>query len=326
MWAARWVYLPLSRLGALWANWAASVGRCPILFLVVNRPARRRPCAECVSALQAQGGNGQRALGLLLDAAHVLNRPAEFRAPYEVAQSCLRGALDSVLSIAGEDFPGLRSATRAVSEAAGAVADAWRQQGRVGAGELDVLVGAIEELRAEQAERGGFRTRQIGHLVAAQTRQEMGLAETEAARSWSAFYSSASGVLHGSSSGADEARRQFEDVMAAMEQLFLGLPERADRLRELGRLEVPVQQDADEVARMTDPRAGMYFFSAAVSGRWLGLLPLYRLLPRRAAGRPRPICGGCWRRSRSGCVPGWRGIWTRSVRTGLVRCCRWSPW
>ncbi|RZB13607.1 hypothetical protein StrepF001_43170 [Streptomyces sp. F001] len=140
-------------------------------------------------------------------------------------------------------------------------------------------MGAVEELRAEQAERGGFRTRQIGHLVAAQTRQEMGLAQTEAARSWGAFYSSASGVLHGSSSGADEARRQFEDVTAAMEQLFLGLPERADRLRELARLEVPVQQDADEVARMTDPRAGMYFFSAAVSGRWLGLLPLYRLLP-----------------------------------------------
>lgn len=204
---------------------------------MVNRPARRRPCTELVSALQAQGSNRQRALGLLLDAAHVLNRLAEFRAPYEVAQSCLRVRWTAFLSIAGEDFPGLRSATRAVSEAAGAVADAWRQPGGVGAGELDVLVGAVEELRAEQAERGGFRTRQIGHLVAVQTRQEMGLAETEAARSWSAFYSSASGVLHGSSSGADEALRQFEDVTAAMEQLFLGLPERADRLRELARLE-----------------------------------------------------------------------------------------
>ncbi|MCC9711840.1 hypothetical protein E4N62_45505 [Streptomyces sp. MNU76] len=149
----------------------------------------------------------------------------------------------------------------------------------MGDGEMDVLVGAVEELRAEQAERGGFRTRQIGHLVAEQTRQEMGLAETEAARSWSAFYSTASGVLHGSSSGADEARRQFDDVTAAMEQLFLGLPERADRLRELARLEVPVEQDAVEVARMTDPRAGVYFFRAAESTRWLELLPLYRLLP-----------------------------------------------
>ncbi|MFJ7424174.1 hypothetical protein ACIQXD_37155 [Streptomyces uncialis] len=115
-------------------------------------------------------------------------------------------------------------------------------------------------MRAEQANRGRFRTRQIGHLVLEQTRQEMGLAETEAARRWSAFYSATSGVLHGSGSGADEVRRQFGDVTAAMEDLFLGLPERAERLWELARLDAPVQQDADEVSRMTDPRAGVYFF------------------------------------------------------------------
>ncbi|WP_030933722.1 hypothetical protein [Streptomyces sp. NRRL B-24720] len=235
--------------------------------------------SELVSALQAQGAHGQRALSLLLDAAQIMNAPAGFQAPYEVAQSCLRGALDSVLKIAGEDFPGVRSATEAVSKAAGAVVDAWRHHGEVEAGDLVVLVSAVDQLRAEQANRGGFRTRQIGHLVLEQTRQEMGLAETEAARSWSAFYSAASSVLHGSGSGADEARRQFDDVTAAMEQLFLGLPERADRLRELARLGAPVEQDADEVARMTDPRAGVYFFQAAVSGRWLDLLPLSRLLP-----------------------------------------------
>ncbi|MEU6071059.1 hypothetical protein ABZ864_43110 [Streptomyces sp. NPDC047082] len=249
-----------------------------------SRPAEP-PQAACVvrpelaSALEAQGNNGQRALSLLLDAAQILNSPTQFRAPYEVAQSCLRNALDSVLSIAGEDFPGLRSATRAVTEAAGSVADAWSEQREVAAADLDVLAAALVELRAEQANRGGFRTRQVGRLVAEQTRQEMGLAEAEAARSWSAFYSTASGVLHGSSSGADAALRQFDDVAAAMEQLFLGLPERADRLRELARLDGPAQQDADEVARMTDPRAGAYFFHAAVSGRWLELLPLARLLP-----------------------------------------------
>ncbi|MFE5220896.1 hypothetical protein ACFRC1_41375, partial [Streptomyces sp. NPDC056626] len=207
--------------------------------------------SELMSALQAQGAHGQRALSLLLDSAQIMNAPAVFQAPYEVAQSCLRGALDSVLKIAGEDFPGLRSATEAVTKAAGAVADAWRHRGGVGAGDLDVLVGAVDQLRAEQENRGGFRTRQIGHLVLEQTRQEMGLAETEAARRWSAFYSAASGVLHGSSSGASEARHQFYDVTAAMEHLFLSLPERADRLRELARLDGPVEQDADEVARMT---------------------------------------------------------------------------
>uniref|UniRef100_A0AAU1UMH8 Uncharacterized protein n=1 Tax=Streptomyces sp. NBC_00119 TaxID=2975659 RepID=A0AAU1UMH8_9ACTN len=234
--------------------------------------------SELVSALQAHGDHGQRALSLLLDAAQIMNAPAAFRAPYEVAQSCLRGALDSVLKIAGEDFPGLRSATEAVTKTAGVVADAWRHR-EVGAGDLDVLVSAVDELRAEQANRGGFRTRQIGHLVLEQTRQEMGLAEMEAARRWSAFYSAASSVLHGSGSGADGAHRQFDDVTAAMEQLFLGLPERAARLRELARLDAPVQQNADEVARMTDPRAGVYFFQAAVSGRWLDLMPLSRLLP-----------------------------------------------
>lgn len=101
------------------------MGRCPILFLGGEQAESLSVVcgvrAELISALQAQRSHGQRALSLLLDAAHVLNRPAEFRAPYEVAQSCLRGALDSVLSIAGEDFPRLRSATRAVAEAAGAL-------------------------------------------------------------------------------------------------------------------------------------------------------------------------------------------------------------
>ncbi|MET9221722.1 hypothetical protein ABZX65_23545 [Streptomyces sp. NPDC003300] len=210
--------------------------------------------------------------------------------------------MDSVGKIAGMDFPGLLSATRAVTEAAVAVAASW-QQGDVGDGDLDVLVDAVAQLHAERADRGGFRTRQIGRLVLEQTRQEMGLAETEAARSWSAFYSAASSVLHGSRSGADEARRQFDGVTAAMEQLFLGLPERADRLRELARLDAPVQEDADEIARMTDPRAGAYFFRAAVSGHWLGLLSLSRLLPeerrwpaapylrRVLADEPERVCG-----------------------------------
>ncbi|MFF9127914.1 hypothetical protein ACF09J_32445 [Streptomyces sp. NPDC014889] len=266
-------------------------------------------------------------MSLLLDAAQIMNAPSVFQAPYEVAQSCLRGALDSVLKIAGEDFPGVRSATEAVSRAAGVVADAWRHRGEVGAGDLGVLVGAVDQLRAEQANRGGFRTRQIGRLVLEQTRQEMGLAETEAARSWSAFYSAASGVLHGSGSGADEARHQFGDVTAAMEQLFLGLPERAERLRELARLDTPVQQDADEVARMTDPRAGVYFFQAAVSGRWLDLLPLPRLLPeeqrwpavsylrRLLADEPERVCSWVEENLDVVCV---QGLGALSQAVGLV--------
>ncbi|QUX26879.1 hypothetical protein KGD83_16030 [Nocardiopsis akebiae] len=243
---------------------------------------------ELASTLEAQGPNGQRASSLLLDAAQILNRPTDFHTPYEVAQSCLRGALDSVLSIAGENFPGLQSARRTVTEAAGAVADAWRQQAEVTDADREALVSAVENLRAEQENRGGFRTRQIGHLVLEQTRHEMGLAETEAARNWTTFYNTASRVLHGSSSSADDTHRQFNYVVAAMEQLFLGLPERADRLRELAQLEAPTQQDASEIALITDPRAGEYFFRAAVSEQWLELLPLHRLLPeeRRWSAAP----------------------------------------
>ncbi|PVC80802.1 hypothetical protein DBP12_36940 [Streptomyces sp. CS014] len=236
---------------------------------------------ELAEALQAQGTDGERALGLLLDAAYVLDNPGGFRRADEVVHSCVRGALDSVLKLAGGDFPGPRRATRSLVEAAGAVADSWSDAGAVPPDVLDSLVAAVDEVRAQDADRGGFRVRQVEHLVLEQTRQEIGLAERQAARdSWSAFYSSASAVLHGSGSAGD-ARRQFGGAVAAMEELFLGLPERADRLRELALLDSPGRQDADDVARMTDPRAGAYFFRAAISDAWLGLLPVERLLPEQ---------------------------------------------
>ncbi|MET9378877.1 hypothetical protein ABZX98_32885 [Streptomyces sp. NPDC002992] len=244
-----------------------------------RRPAAGAVRPELAEALRAQGADGERALGLLLDAAYMLDHRDDFQRASEVAHSCVRGALDSVLKLAGEDFPGPQRAARALKEAAGAVADSWHERGKVPPGLVDSLLAAVEEVRAQEADQGGFRVRQVEHLVLEQTRQEMGLAEKRAARdSWSTFYSAASAVLHGSNSTVD-AGRQLAGVVAALEELFLGLPERADRLRELAGQQCPSQQDADEVARMTDPRAGAYFFRAAVSDRWLGLLPVERLLP-----------------------------------------------
>ncbi|CAL9615860.1 hypothetical protein SUDANB37_05750 (plasmid) [Streptomyces sp. enrichment culture] len=145
---------------------------------------------------------------------------------------------------------------------------------------LDTLAGAVDALRAEEDNPGGRRVRQIGHLVQELTRQEMGLAEAEAVRnSWTRFYRDTSGVLHGSGATPEESRERFEGVVVAFEQLFLGLPERAERLRQLALSEQPSPQDAAEIASMSDPRAGSYFFRAAVSRHWLGLLPLDRLLP-----------------------------------------------
>ncbi|MFF0018734.1 hypothetical protein [Streptomyces sp. NPDC005374] len=236
--------------------------------------------AELSTALAAQGPHGERALNLLRDAAAVLSDPGWWNAPYEVAQSCCRGAIDSILNLAPKDIEGIEAARDTVMNAAKSAVEACRANGSLPQGLLDELEAAVDALRAEEANPGGRRIRQIGHLVQELTRQEMGLAEVEAVRnSWTRFYRDTSGVVHGSGATPEQSRERFEGVMAAFEQLFLGLPERAERLRRLALSEQPSQEDADEVASMSDPRAGSYFFRAAVSRRWLDLLPQERLLP-----------------------------------------------
>ncbi len=259
--------------------------------------------AELSMALTAQGPHGERALNLLRDAAAVLSDPARWNAPYEVAQSCCRGAIDSILNLAPKDIEGIEAAKDAVTDAAKAAVEAWRTVDQIPEGLLDALAAAVDALRAEEGNPGGRRVRQIGHLVQELTRQEMGLAEAEAVRnSWTRFYRDTSGVLHGSGATPEESRERFEGVVAAFEQLFLGLPKRAERLRQLALSEQPSPQDAAEIASMSDPRAGSYFFRAAVSRHWLGLLPLDRLLPeasrwpalpylrRQLAADPSQVC------------------------------------
>jgi hypothetical protein len=236
--------------------------------------------AELSTALTAQGPHGERALNLLRDAAAVLSDPGRWHAPYEVSQSCCRGAIDSILNLAPRDIEGIEAARGTVTDTAKSTVEAWRAHDQVPEGLLDELAAAVDALRAEEANPGGRRIRQIGHLVQELTRQEMGLAEVEAVRnSWTRFYRDTSGVLHGSGATPEESRERFEGVVASFEQLFLGLPERAERLRQLALSEQPSPEDAAEIASMSDPRAGGYFFRAAVSRRWLGLLPLDRLLP-----------------------------------------------
>ncbi|MEV6537135.1 hypothetical protein AB0M86_47650, partial [Streptomyces sp. NPDC051639] len=239
--------------------------------------------AELSMALAAQGPHGERALNLLRDAAAVLSAPTRWNAPYEVAQSCCRGAIDSILNLAPKDIEGIEAARKAVTDAAKAAVDARHAGDPVPAALLDALAVAVDALRREEGNPGGRRVRQIGHLVQELTRQEMGLAEAEAVRnSWTRFYRDTSGVLHGSGATPEESRERFEGVVAAFGQLFLGLPERAERLRQLALSKRPSPQDAAEIASMQDPRAGSYFFRAAVSRHWLSLLPLDRLLPEES--------------------------------------------
>ncbi|WP_329347154.1 hypothetical protein OG226_51365 [Streptomyces sp. NBC_01261] len=249
--------------------------------------------AELSMALAAQGPHGERALNLLRDASAVLSDPGRWSAPYEVAQSCCRGAIDSILNLAPRDITGIEAVTKAVTDVAKSAVDAWRAGGQVPEGLLNELAAAVDVLRAEEGNPGGRRIRQIGYLVQELTRQEMGLAEVEAVRkSWTRFYRDTSGVLHGSGATPEESRERFEGVVAAFEQLFLGLPERAERLRQLALSEQPSPQDAAEIASMSDPRAGDYFFRAAVSPRWLGLLPLDRLLPEASRWPALPYLRG----------------------------------
>ncbi|WP_225828801.1 hypothetical protein [Streptomyces naphthomycinicus] len=64
------------------------------------------------AALTAQGAAGVRALGLLRDARRVLAGSVLER-PAEVAESCLRGAADALLSLPGAaDAVGLKSAAK----------------------------------------------------------------------------------------------------------------------------------------------------------------------------------------------------------------------
>ncbi|MGW9028253.1 hypothetical protein ACWGQ5_29675 [Streptomyces sp. NPDC055722] len=217
-----------------------------------------------------------------------------------------------------------RQSFRSVTDCAKPAVEAWRTDGQVPEGLLGALADAVDALRAEENNPGGRRVRQIGHLVQELTRQERGLAEAEAVRnSWTRFYRDTSGVLHGSGATPEESRERFEGVVAAFEQLFLGLPERAERLRQLALSEQPSPQDAAEIASMSDPRAGSYFFRAAVSRHWLGLLPLGRLLPEASRWPALPYLRRQLAADHRRCAPGWSSILPRSRPAARTRSAWW---
>lgn len=110
-------------------------------------PQSADPAPELASALEALGPHRERALRLLRDAAMVLADPGRWHAPYEVAQSCCRGALDAVVHIVGDDFPGPQSAQRKVTAAAAAVTHAWRAQQSSGS-DPGILLADAEHIAA----------------------------------------------------------------------------------------------------------------------------------------------------------------------------------
>ncbi|MBK3584356.1 hypothetical protein JHN49_11685 [Streptomyces sp. MBT57] len=149
--------------------------------------------------------------------------------------------------------------------------------------DLDAEFAAVEEafaaFRYEQANDWEYRARKVSKLVYQQTRREPGAVEILAIKAWSDFYKDANVTVHGESADTELAASTLRKIIAAIEQLFVDLPDRALRLRELVNLSQPTQEEADEVSRITDPRANSYFFEKATSAAWLGLLPDDKLLP-----------------------------------------------
>lgn len=147
------------------------------------------------------------------------------------------------------------------------------------AAEFAAVEEAFAAFRYEQANDWEFRARKVSKLVFQQTRRAPGAVELQAIKAWSDFYQDANVTVHGESADTELAASTLRKIIVAIEQLFVDLPDRALRLRELVNLSHPTQEEADEVATITDPRANGYFFEKATSAAWLDLLPEDRLLP-----------------------------------------------
>ncbi|MFD9063637.1 hypothetical protein ACFVZ3_19215, partial [Kitasatospora purpeofusca] len=155
-----------------------------------------------------------------------------------------------------------------------------------GGDDLAALREAFAYWTREREDKGGYRRRQIEHLVQKLTREAPGPGEAEAVRLWGRFYADASGVLHGgqvdgaeNDSGADAARRLLEEIVLHVEQLVLGLPALAPELLRLVRLRAPSASDVEAVRRWHQPRQVRYFFEHAECPLWLDALTVERLLP-----------------------------------------------
>ncbi|MFF2618572.1 hypothetical protein [Kitasatospora sp. NPDC058046] len=155
-----------------------------------------------------------------------------------------------------------------------------------GGDDLAALREAFAYWAREREDKGGYRRRQIEHLVEKLTREAPGPGEAEAVRLWGRFYADASGVLHGGQvdgagddGGADAARGLLEEILLHVEQLVLGLPALAPELLRLVKLQAPSAADVEAVRRWHQPRQVRYFFEHAESPLWLDALSVERLLP-----------------------------------------------
>ncbi|MCC9690157.1 hypothetical protein [Streptomyces sp. MNU103] len=279
-----------------------------------ERPQAQTPEVDetLAAALTAQGEPGVRALGLLRDARQILVGTFLER-PGEVAESCLRGAADALLSLPGAPATpvGLKSAAAGLLDAVDAlptprVATSAAQAGRdnavpdvstpafttaadaAGAEEAWERVStAAGVLRGQLARPGGYHRGRAAGIAERLMGVKLGAAQEEALGVWGEVYSATSGTLHGAAAEAGRAARLYTEVLAAARELLVPLPGRAARVLELTAFTRPGPEHALELARWADPRATAFFFRSRPALTWLALLQQHAphlLLPDGPAG------------------------------------------
>lgn len=251
------------------------------------------PVDEALAAsLLEQGEAGARALGLLRDAHRMLGDEG-YERPAEIAESCVRGAVDALLSLPGSQGDrrqpsGLKSAARALLKAV----DAYQPPGEepaVGEGRrkkrgsrdpqaaLRRIREAAEGLRPELERPGGYHRRRAMGVAERLMGERLGAAQESALDAWGELYGGTSDVLHGGPSS--QARARYRQVLRLAREVFVPLPGRAAEVLELTGLRSPTPEDAERLAAWADPRAMRYFFLSRPAAAWLDLLDEVWLLP-----------------------------------------------
>ncbi|MET8771671.1 hypothetical protein [Streptomyces sp. NPDC004658] len=257
-------------------------------------PAARLPVVDEVlaAALTAQGAGGVRALGLLRDARRVLAGTCLER-PAEVAESCLRGAADALLSLPGApDAVGLKSAAKDLLAAVDTLPDppgaAVPPVGEPAAGgppegspavqraadtsALGRLRVAAEVLRGQLTRPGGFHRARAAGIAERLMGVALGSYHEQALAGWGEVYARTSGTLHGGEADLAAAAGVYREVLLLARELLVPLHGRAARVLELAALTQPGADEAAELAHWADPRAEAYFFGSAPAAAWLEAL------------------------------------------------------
>ncbi|MFE0775388.1 hypothetical protein [Streptomyces sp. NPDC058861] len=249
------------------------------------------------AALTAQGKAGVRALDLLRDAHQVL-ADGLLRRSAEVAESCLRGAAEGLLSLPGSrEAKGLTAAARDLLDAVDAHLDSGPgpsvapdggsagAPGRPAPADEDAvdrapaaeeqlgLYRASKMLRAQLARPGGYQRAQAAGIAERRMGVPLGAFHEPALNVWSDLYSKTSQTLHGRGDG-DPARAAalYRKLLTAARELLVPLPHRAARIRELAALKKPGEAEARELAGWADPRATRWFFASGPAAAWLNAL------------------------------------------------------